>query len=52
MKAPDRAQFLKAMEREIKGHEEGNHWVLVPKHQVPKGTKVLMQFGLCVVNVE
>ena len=41
MKAPDRAQFLKAMEREIKGHEEGNHWVLVPKHQVPKGTKVL-----------
>ena len=41
MKSPDRTQFLKAMEREIKGHEEGNHWVLVPKHQVPKGTKVL-----------
>ena len=41
MKAPDRAQFLKAMEREIKGHEEGNHWVLVPKQQVPKGTRVL-----------
>ena len=41
MRAPDRAQFIKAMECEIKGHEEGNHWVLVPKHQVPKGTKVL-----------
>ena len=41
MKAPDRAQFIKAMERKIKGHEESNHWVLVPKHQVPKGTKVL-----------
>ena len=41
MKALDRAQFLKAMEREIKGHEEGNHWVLVPKQQVPKGTRVL-----------
>ena len=41
MKAPDRTQFLEAMEREIKGHEEGNHWVLVPKHQVPRGTKVL-----------
>ena len=41
MKAPDRAQFVKAMECEIKGHEEGKHWVLVPKHQVPKGTKVL-----------
>ena len=41
MKAPDRAQFLKAMECEIKGHEEGNHWVLVPKQHVPKGTRVL-----------
>ena len=41
MKAPDQAQFLQAMEREIKGHEEGKHWVLIPKHQVPKGTKVL-----------
>ena len=41
MKAPDRAQFLKAMECKIKGHEEGNHWVLIPKQQVPKGTRVL-----------
>ena len=41
MKAPDRAQFLKAMEREIKGHEEGNHWVLISKQHVPKGTRVL-----------
>ena len=41
MKAPDRAQFVKAMECEIQGHEEGKHLVFVPKHQVPKGTKVL-----------
>ena len=41
MRAPDRAQFLRAMEREIGGHKERKHWVLVPKHQVPKGTKVL-----------
>ena len=41
MKAPDRTQFNKAMECEIQGHEEGKHWVLVPKHQVPKGTKDL-----------
>ena len=41
MKGPDRAQFMKTMEREIKGHEEGNHWILVPMHQVPKGTEVL-----------
>ena len=41
MKAPDRTQFVKSMERKIKGHEEGNHWVLIPKHQFPKGTRVL-----------
>ena len=41
MRAPDRAQFLQAMECKSKGHEEGKHWVLVSKHQVPKGTKVL-----------
>ena len=41
MRAPDRAQFLRAMECKIKGHEEGKHWILVPKHQVLKGTKVL-----------
>ena len=41
MRAPGRAQFLRAMEREIKGHEEGKHWVLALKHQVPKCTKVL-----------
>ena len=41
MGTPDRAQFLQAMECKIKGHEEGKHWVLVLKHQVPKGTKVL-----------
>ena len=29
------------MEREIQGYENGKHWVLVPKYQVPKGTKVL-----------
>ena len=41
MRAPDQAQFLQAMEREIKGHEEGKHLVLLPKHQVLKGMKVL-----------
>ena len=41
MRAPDQSQFLQAMECKIKGHEERKHWVLVPKNQVPKGTKVL-----------
>ena len=41
MHTPDRKQFLTAMEKEIKGHEEGKDWTLVTKEQVPKGTKVL-----------
>ena len=28
MKESDQAEFIKEMECEIKGHEEGNHWVL------------------------
>ena len=46
MKAPDHTQFIKAMEREIKGHEEGNHWVLSTKSQ-----ESWMQFGPCDANV-
>ena len=41
MCTPDREQFLSAMEQEIKGDGEGKRWALVPKEQVPKGTKVL-----------
>ena len=41
MRAPNCQQFLCAMEQEIKGHEDGKHWVLIPKTQVPKGMKVL-----------
>ena len=41
MRAPDCQQFQRAMEQEIKGHEDGKHWVLIPKTQVPKGTRVL-----------
>ena len=29
------------MKQEIKGPEDGKHWVLIPETQVPKGNKVL-----------
>ena len=41
MRAPNCKQFLQAMEQEIKGHEDGENGVLIPKTQVPEGTKVL-----------
>ena len=41
MRAPDCKLFLQAMKPEIEGLEDGKHWVLIPKTQLPKGTKVL-----------
>ena len=39
MKAPDRDQFIKAMEREIKRHEKGNHWGTSTQAPSPKRDK-------------
>ena len=41
MKALDHKQFLLAMDKEIKGHEQGKHWKLVPKSNVPNGMEIL-----------
>jgi hypothetical protein len=35
LRAPDRSEFIKAMQQEIKDHEELKHWELVPQSQVP-----------------
>ena len=52
MKAPDRTHFIKAMEQEIKGHEEGKHWVLIPDPSTrsQKGQKYWTQSCQCNVN--
>jgi hypothetical protein len=41
MAAPDKNQFLSAIVKEVNAHIENNHWILVPKSEVPEGTKVL-----------
>ena len=41
LKAPDRAQFIEAMKKEVLDHEARNHWELVPCSQVPQGTIIL-----------
>ncbi len=41
MREPDRAKFIKAMEKEVKSHTENEVWELVPRSSVPPGTKIL-----------
>ena len=41
LKEPDKDQFLQAIVKEINDHIEGNHWQLIPKSEVPNGTKIL-----------
>ncbi len=41
MREPDRAEFIKAMEKEVKSHTENGVWELVPRSSVPPGTKIL-----------
>jgi Reverse transcriptase (RNA-dependent DNA polymerase) len=41
MKQPDRAQFIKAMKEEVQAHIDNGHWELIPRSEVPAGTKIL-----------
>jgi hypothetical protein len=41
MKAPDRVQFLQAMQEEVLSHESNGHWIMIPLNEVPEGVKVL-----------
>ena len=41
LKAPDREQFLKAMQKEVDDHSSNEHWRIVPRSGLPSGTKVL-----------
>jgi hypothetical protein len=41
MKAADKAQFVKAMEDEVRAHTENGHWKIIKRTEVPSGTKVL-----------
>jgi hypothetical protein len=41
MREPDRGEFIKAMQKEVKSHTENEVWELVPRSSVPPGTKIL-----------
>jgi hypothetical protein len=41
MAQPDKAEFLKAAEAEVKSHVDNKHFVLMEHDELPEGTKVL-----------
>ena len=41
LREPDRKEFIKAMEAEVKAHTDNGHWKIVPISSVPVGTKTL-----------
>jgi Reverse transcriptase (RNA-dependent DNA polymerase) len=41
LKAPDRAEFVKAMEKEVKAHTENHNWRIIPRSKVPANQPVL-----------
>jgi hypothetical protein len=41
IRQPDREEFIKAIIKEINDHIRRKHWILIPREQVPKGTKIL-----------
>jgi Reverse transcriptase (RNA-dependent DNA polymerase)/GAG-pre-integrase domain len=41
MAAPDRAEFVKAMEKEVSSHTSNSNWKIIERKHVPPGHKVL-----------
>ena len=41
MRQPDKKQFIQAMVEEVTAHTKNGHWKIIPRSQVPEGTKVL-----------
>ena len=41
MNVPERDQFERAMDKELQNHIARRHWEVVPRGEVPKGTRVL-----------
>jgi hypothetical protein len=41
MRAPDSANFKKAMLKEVRDHETRGHWVIIRRNEVPEGSIVL-----------
>jgi hypothetical protein len=41
LRQPDAREFMEAVIKEVNGHIDNDHWKLVPRTKVPKGTEVV-----------
>ena len=47
LRAPDRAEFIQAMSKEVHDHISRKHFILVPRRSIPVGTKILPAVWSC-----
>ena len=40
-KQPDWEEFKRAMQKEIKDHTDNEHWIVIPRSEVPRGQKIM-----------
>ena len=45
MRQDDRDKFIEAMKKEVKDHEEREHWELVLRSTIPKSARVIQPYG-------
>ena len=43
-KQEDKGSFIEAMLKEVKDHEDRNHWTVLPRSSMPANTKTIMAF--------
>jgi hypothetical protein len=41
-KQDDKSEFIQAMMKEVRDHESRNHWTVLPRSAIPKGTKTIL----------
>jgi hypothetical protein len=41
LRQPDSKEFVQAVIKEVNGHDDNNHWKLIPRTEVPEGTEVV-----------
>jgi hypothetical protein len=41
LRQPDSKEFVEAVIKEVNGHVDNDHWKLIPRTEVPEGTKVI-----------
>ncbi len=44
----DAREFMEAVIKEVNGHNDNNHWKLIPRTEVPEAWRSYHQYGQCV----